>query len=71
MNAANICQGLKYSLFREVFQHAADINNDKEATRYKHAQIDIAKWVRHMKFVGEAGIVKLKSASKTKLKIEE
>ena len=43
MNAANICQGLKYSLFREVFQHAADINNDKEATRYKHAQIDIAK----------------------------
>ena len=72
--AANIPVKLRYSLFREAFQHATDLDNlviielnNKEMTRYEHYGEAIPKWANHMRTWGEAGVVTLKSNATPKV----
>ena len=74
MTSAHIQKETKYSLFREAFTHAMNLNilvlvtiNDMEATRFEHCDGMLPKWVSHMQTWGEAGVIKYKLTSTSKI----
>ena len=64
MDTANIPEHLnKYSLFREVFQHATKLDNlaivkinEIDQTRYKNGGYEIPKKTENMKTWGKVGV---------------
>jgi hypothetical protein len=74
MSAANIPMSVRYKVWVKAFEHATALDGlividigGKSATRYEHWNIELPKWVKHLKTWGESGTVKVKTKTTPKL----
>ena len=74
MSAANVPMKVRAKVWVKAFGHATDLDGlivttigDKTATRYEHWCGHLPKWVKYLRTWGEAGTVKIKSKTTSKI----